>query len=65
MIETVIDPRHPRRFEKKANIVAAHRLSLRTRLFLMSEREKFVSRKRIAQSEVIRHDQAETRLEIS
>jgi hypothetical protein len=40
MIETAIDPIHPRRLEKKANIVAGSSFDHpRTRLFLMSGRE--------------------------
>ena len=64
MIETAIDPRHPRRLEKKANIVAGSSSFPANAAVLNVRERKFVSRKRIAQDELIRHDHTETRLEI-
>jgi hypothetical protein len=63
MIETAIDPRHPRRLEKKANIVAGSSPFPMNAAVLNIRERKFVSRKRIAQGGLIRDDQTETRLE--
>jgi hypothetical protein len=53
MIETAIDPRHPRRLEKKANIVAgSSSLPASPAVFNVRER-KFVSRQQIAQGELV------------
>ena len=60
MIETAIDPRHPMRLEKKANIVAGSSPLPANAAVLNIRERKFVSRKRIAQGGLIRDGQTET-----
>lgn len=53
MIETAIDPRHPRRLEKNANIGAGSSSFSASAAVLNVRERKFVSRKQIAQGQLI------------